>query len=280
MPDGDDSDEREYGGFVFENDESAGDDGSNLDDSSTLTDRVDTKRVAAALLLSVAVIVLAVVVVQPLVTGAATQLFNGNSSPGSGSEDVADTTIADETSSRVDTTEGTTRGRPTTTATTATRGTATSVVTTATPTVEPTATPGTTRTAEDATDTTTASADTTAGDNATATPNGSSPAIRSFTVTDRSAGGNASFVVAWNVTDPDIDLRLVEVTVVADPDGEARTVARRRFDAGGQSTVGNGTFTVAGGSGDVYEVRLEVRDGPGNSVFALRREVADGEPDS
>jgi len=71
----------------------------------------------------------------------------------------------------------------------------------------------------------------------------------------------------------------IEVTIVADPDGEARTVASRRFDAGGASTVGDGTFEVEDGSGAVYEVRMEVTDGAGNSAFTLTREVADGEPD-
>ena len=281
MPDGDDSGE-EYGGFVFENDESADREGE-----TGFLDGVDTRRIAAVLLLSLAVIVFAVVVVQPLVTGAATQLFGGDS-PGSGTGNVTNATSADETDSRTGTVEGTTRGRRTTDAATTTmRDESTSVATTATSAVTSTTPP--TRTTDRTTENTTATADTSTGnatatadtttENATATPSGRSPAIESFTVTDRSADGNASLAVAWNVTDPDVDLVSIQTTVVADPDGEARTVARRRFDAGGRSTVGDGTFEIAGGSGTVYEVRLEVVDGAGNSVFALRREVADGEPD-
>lgn len=270
MPDGDDSGE-EYGGFVFENDESADREGE-----AGFLDGVDTRRIAAVLLLSLAVIVFAVVVVQPLVTGAATQLFGGDS-PGSGTGNVTNATSADETDSRTGTVEGTTRGRRTTdTATTTMRDESTSVATTATSAVASTTPP--TRTTDRTTDDVTATANTST-ENATATPSGRSPAIESFTVTDRSADGNASLAVAWNVTDPDVDLVSIQTTVVADPDGEARTVARRRFDAGGRSTVGDGTFEIAGGSGTVYEVRLEVVDGAGNSVFALRREVADGEPD-
>ena len=270
MPDGDDSGE-EYGGFVFENDESADREGE-----TGFLDGVDTRRIAAVLLLSLAVIVFALVVVQPLVTGAATQLFGGDS-PGSGTGNVTNATSADETDSRTGTVEGTTRGRRTTdTATTTMRDESTSVATTATSAVASTTPP--TRTTDRTTDDVTATA-ITSTENATATPSGRSPAIESFTVTDRSADGNASLAVAWNVTDPDVDLVSIQTTVVADPDGEARTVARRRFDAGGRSTVGDGTFEIAGGSGTVYEVRLEVVDGAGNSVFALRREVADGEPD-
>ena len=270
MPDGDDSGE-EYGGFVFENDESVDREGE-----AGFLDGVDTRRIAAVLLLSLAVIVFALVVVQPLVTGAATQLFGGDS-PGSGTGNVTNATSADETDSRTGTVEGTTRGRRTTDAATTTmRDESTSVATTATSAVASTTPP--TRTTDRTTDDVTATANTST-ENATATPSGRSPAIESFTVTDRSADGNASLAVAWNVTDPDVDLVSIQTTVVADPDGEARTVARRRFDAGGRSTVGDGTFEIAGGSGTVYEVRLEVVDGAGNSVFALRREVADGEPD-
>ncbi|WP_049900065.1 hypothetical protein [Halococcus agarilyticus] len=270
MPDGDDSGEEEYGGFVFENGESA-----DHGDEAGLLDGTDTRRIAAAVLLSLAIIVFAVFVLQPFVTGAATNLFGGDSSPGSGSGNATSTTTAGETSSLADTAGETTRDRRTTDATATTgQGQPTSVTTTATPTVESTA-PGTpTRTANRTTANATASANTT-----TATATGRSPVIESFTVTDRSAGGNASFAVAWNVTDPDVDLASIQVTIVADPDGEATTVAQRRFDAGGQSTVGDGTFEIPEGSGGVYEVRLEVVDAADNSVFALRREVADGEPD-
>jgi len=270
MPDGDDSGE-EYGGFVFENDESADREGE-----AGFLDGVDTRRIAAVLLLSLAVIVFAVVVVQPLVTGAATQLFGGDS-PGSGTGNVTNTTSADETDSRTGTVEGTTRGRRTTDAATTTmRDESTSVATTATSAVASTTPP--TRTTDRTTDDVTATANTST-ENATATPSGRSPAIESFTVTDRSAGGNATFAVAWSVTDPDVDLASIQVTVVADLDGEATTVAQRRFDAGGQSTVGDGTFEIPRGSGTVYEIRMEVVDTADNTVFVLRREVADGEPD-
>ena len=272
MPDGDDNGEGEYGGFVFENHESADNEGE-----TGLLDGADTKRIAAAVVLSLAIIVFAVIVVQPLVTGGATQLFGGDSSPGSGPGNATDTTTAGETSSPTDTTAETARGRPTTAATTATRTPPTSAAT-ATPTVGSTTAPPT-RTTDRTAETTTVGENTTASETATATPSGRSPAIESFTVTDRSAGGNATFAVAWSVTDPDVDLASIQVTVVADLDGEATTVAQRRFDAGGQSTVGDGTFEIPRGSGTVYEIRMEVVDTADNTVFVLRREVADGEPD-
>ena len=95
----------------------------------------------------------------------------------------------------------------------------------------------------------------------------------------RSGDGAATFDVAWNVSDPDRDLTGVNVTLVADPDGEARTVEQHRFDAGGARTTGSTTFAVPDGGGETYEVSIEVTDGAGNTVFELSREVADGRPD-
>lgn len=105
------------------------------------------------------------------------------------------------------------------------------------------------------------------------------PAIEAFTVIDRSGGGAATFDVAWNVSDSDRDLVGVRVTLVADSDGAARTVAQRRFDAGGAQSAGTTAFKVPEGGGEVYEASIEVTDGAGNSVSELTREITDGTPD-
>ncbi|EMA50530.1 MULTISPECIES: hypothetical protein [Halococcus] len=281
MSDSDDSSERDRGDFVFGNDEAANSnsglssgDRSGSSDGVGSDEELDTRRIAAVLLLSLAIIVLAVVVVQPLVTGVATNLFGADSPSEPGN--VTNATTAGEPIGSADTTAGTTGDDRPSAATTAavTSGQSPTAASSAT------TTPGEATTAS-ATTQTVAQADenTTASENATATSSDGSPVIEGFTVTDRSADGNASFDVAWNVSDPNSDLVDLEVTIVADPDGEARTVASRRFDAGGASTAGSETFGVEGGSGDVYEVRMEVIDGAGNSVFTLTREVADGDPD-
>ena len=272
MSDSDDSSERDRGDFVFGNDEAADSDsglssGDRLSSSDGVggDEELDTRRVAAVLLLSLAIIVLAVVVVQPLVTGVATNLFGADSPSEPGN--VTNTTTDGEPIGSADTTAGTTVDDPT----------GNEAATEATPTQSPTAVTSVTTTTGEAT--TASDENTSASENATATSSDGSPVIEGFTVTDRSAGGNASFDVAWNISDPNSDLVDLEVTIVADPDGEARTVASRRFDAGGASTAGSETFGVEGGSGSVYEVRMEVIDGAGNSVFTLTREVADGDPD-
>lgn len=102
----------------------------------------------------------------------------------------------------------------------------------------------------------------------------SGPAIETFAVDERSPDGTTLVTVDWRVVDPDSDLASVRVTLVVDPDAEARRVEQQRFDADGDSSLGSTTLALPAGV-DVYEVRLEAMDETGNSVFALTREVAD-----
>lgn len=249
----------DHGGFVFGDERAA--------DADATDDRVPRRAVAAAVF--VVALLLFAAVAYPFVSSAVTGLFgggsddagaaNGTTEPGdtSGGELAGEqTTTTDAPGERADTTPDV--RTPTDTA----KATAT-----ATDGSTPTATPTPTRT--DTTETATADTATSAA-----------PTVESFTVTDRSAGGTARFDVGWNVTDADSDLVAVRVTIVADPDGEARTVAQRRFDAGGARTAGGGSFEVPEGSGAAYEIGIEVADGGDNTAFELTRVVADGEPDS
>lgn len=113
----------------------------------------------------------------------------------------------------------------------------------------------------------------------TATPGSRSPVVESFDVADGSNDTVAVFDVSWTVADPDDDLSGVTVGLVADPDGEARTVAERSFDAGGSESSAGTRFAVPDGAGSTYELRIEATDADGNTVFELTRAVADGEPD-
>ncbi|EMA38992.1 hypothetical protein [Halococcus hamelinensis] len=113
----------------------------------------------------------------------------------------------------------------------------------------------------------------------TATPGSRSPVVESFDVADGSNDTVAVFDVSWTVADPDDDLSGVTVGLVADPDGDARTVAERSFDAGGSESSAGTRFAVPDGAGSTYELRIEATDADGNTVFELTRAVADGEPD-
>jgi hypothetical protein len=289
MADPDGTDEDEYGGFVF------GDERTTDDESGATVDGLDAGTVTAAVLLVVAVVVLAAVA-QPLV-GAVTNLFGGGAggAGGSGGAESATPAGTSETAGAVAGTEGATE--TTNEARTATSGetqrtsvsptpspTATQTPQTATPTATPTptTTPTVTPTATSTPAPTDGNESTTAGDgaeNGTATPGARSPTIQTVAVTDRSGGGAATFDVAVNVTDPDGDLAAVQVTLVADPGGESRTVAQRRLDASGAQSMGTATFEVPEGGGTVYEVRIEATDDAGNTAFSLTRVVADGDPD-
>lgn len=251
----------DHGGFVFGDERAA--------EADATDDRVPRRAVAAAVF--VVALLLFAAVAYPFVSSAVTGLFgggsddagatNGTTEPGdtSGSQLAGEqATTTDAPGERVDTTPD--ARTPTDTATATATATATDGST-------PTATPTPTRT--DTTETATAETVTSAA-----------PTIESFTVTDRSADGTARFDVGWNVTDADSDLVAVRVTIVADPDGEARTVAQRRFDAGGAQSAGEGTFEVPEGSGAAYEIGIEVVDGSDNTAFELTRVVADGERDS
>lgn len=256
----------EHDGFVFENDAASQPTGDDAE-----TERSADRRVIGALVV-VAVIVLVVfaAVVIPPVASTVTGLFDD------GSANVGNTTS--DTAVGASTTAGT--GEPDSTASTTGNGPAATNATapvrrtnrSPTPTATPTTT--TTRTAnETATDSKTETA------NGTTSPSDRSPRIESFTVTDRSDDGTATLDVEWTVTDPERGLTDVTVRLVTDLDGDARTVERRRFDAGGKETTGDTTFTVPDGSGSVYEVRIEVTDNSGNTAFELTRVVADGDPD-
>jgi cytoskeletal protein RodZ len=249
----------DHGGFVF------GDDRSGETDATD--DRISRKAVAAAVFF-VAVVVFAALA-YPFVSSAVTGLFGG----GSGDAGMANATTGPSTVDATTTAEPTderaaTGATPTSTTTSATQAPATTVTTTRTEPATPTDT---------ATPTATGASTATPTPAETATP--VAPTVESFTVTDRSDGGTARFDVGWNVTDADSDLVAVRVTLVADPDGEARTVAQRRFDAGGAQSSGETTFEVSGGSGAAYELSIEVVDTSGNTAFELARVVADGSPD-
>lgn len=272
----------EHDGFVFENDAASQPTGDDAE-----TERSADRRVIGALVV-VAVIVLVVfaAVVIPPVASTVTGLFDD------GSANVGNTTS--DTAVGASTTAGT--GEPDSTASTTGNGPAATNATapvrrtnrsptptapagptaTTTPTTTATATPTTTTTRtvnETATDSKIETA------NGTTSPSDRSPRIESFTVTDRSDDGTATLDVEWTVTDPERGLTDVTVRLVTDLDGDARTVERRRFDAGGKETTGDTTFTVPDGSGSVYEVRIEVTDNSGNTAFELTRVVADGDPD-
>ena len=266
MADNDTDGDGEYGGFVFDEGED--------DESGTLADELDAGTVVAAALMVVSVVVLAFVL-QPLVTGAVTDLLGGDSGgagPASGGTPTETSAAAGETSETASIQTASAGGGAATGDATATRASeppASSSVT-ATQTATPTQT-------DDESGDNGAGGDGT--ETATATPGSRSPVIDSFTVTDQSSGGAAAFDVAWNVTDADRDLVGVTVTVVADPDGEVETVEQREFDAGGAQSAGDTAFEGDGGAGEVYEISIEVADGSGNTVFSLTREVADGSSD-
>lgn len=257
--------EGEYGGFVFEDGQATEAGGTGID-----PDAVDSRRVATAVLLLVALVVLAYLA-QPLVAGALAGVFGQDSPDDSGegalaSGQASSTSVTPTAGTPNDTDGRTATARPTTTAGAVQEPTRTQNTAQTTPTTTATAT---TQTA----------AESGGSGEETATRSGRSPAIDGFAVTDRSGDGAATFDVAWNVSDPDRDLTGVNVTLVADPDGEARTVEQHRFDAGGARTTGSTTFAVPDGGGETYEVSIEVTDGAGNTVFELSREVADGRPD-
>lgn len=250
------------GGFVFG--EERADDGS---EGSFLAEH-DTGGIVAAALLAVALVMLAYAA-QPFVTGAIAGLL-GVGSTG----DAGDATLTGGTPV-IATADGT---RTVRTAPDDTNATPDSTARTSTATRTATASnEGNGSTGGGA-----ASRENGSGDgsgNGTGGASERSPAIDTFSVTDRSADGAATFDIGWNVSDVDRNLVDVQVSLVADPDGEARTVERLSFDAGGARTTGNTTFDVSGGGGEVYEVGIEVVDGAGNTAFELRREVADGSVD-
>ena len=256
----------EHDGFVFENDAASQ---PTHDDAET--ERSADRRVIGALVVVAAIVlvVFAAVAIPP-VASTVTGLFDG------GSANVGNTTS--DTAVGAATTAGT--GEPDSTASTTVGGPATTNATAParrtdrSPTRTTTPTTATTRTVNGtATDSRTETA------NGTTSPSDRSPRIESFTVTDRSDDGTATFDVEWTVTDPERGLTDVTVRLVTDLDSDARTVERRRFDAGGKETSGNTTFTVPDGSGSAYEVRIEVADNSGNTAFELARVVADGDPD-
>ncbi|WP_435077804.1 hypothetical protein [Halococcus sp. AFM35] len=249
MPDSDGDDHSE---FVFGEERSA--------DTDAAPGRASRRTIAAAVFF---VVIVALVAIYPFASSAVTGLF-GSSADGAGGANAT----AGPTNAAGETVGTEPTGEPA--ETNATMGTRVDTVTT-TATRTPMATPTTTQTS----DTPTATATPTA----TETPASAAPAIESFAVTDRSADGAARFDIGWNVTDADGDLVAVRATVVADPDGEARTVAQRRFDAGGAQSTGDTTFEVPEGSGAVYELSIEAVDTSGNTAFELTREVADGSPD-
>lgn len=245
-------------------------------DTDAAPGRASRRTIATAVLF---VVIIALAAIYPFISGAVTGLF-GSSADGAGGTNAT----AGQTNAAGETVGTEPAGEPAeTNATTGTR--AGTITPTATRT--PIATPPTMRTLDTptatatptATDTPTPTPPSTATPIATETPTSAAPTIESFTATDRSADGAARFDIDWNVTDADGDLVAVRTTVVADPDGEARTVAQRRFDAGGAQSAGDTTFEVPEGSGAVYELSIEVVDTSDNTAFELTREVADGSPD-
>jgi hypothetical protein len=246
------ADDDDYGGFVFGDEQSA--------DTDSTDDRLRNPVVAVALLL-VAIVVLAAIA-YPFASSAMSGLFGGSSGdagagnvpagPSGTASVMAGTEPADEQAATsnpmLDTPAPTAIDEPTPTATDRSDP--------STPTMTDTPTP-----------------------TATGTATSAAPMIASFTATDRSGGGTARFDVGWNVTDPDSDLVAVRVTLVADPDGEARTVLQRRFDAGGAQSASGTTVEVSDGGGTTYELAIEVVDSTGNTAFELTRVVADGGPD-
>lgn len=255
---GDDTGETEdTGGFVFGEERTTG---GERDVGDRLTD--GTVVVAILLVAIVIVAVAAAAVVQPFGSGSGGA---ENKAP----DGSAATTTAGAASGTDRAETGAVDGPAATTTIAAT-------VTTTSATQTATATPATTETA------TPTESENQTGRNETETTTATderSPVIESFTVTDRSSGGAAVFDVAWNVTDPNSDLVAVRVSLVADPDGEAKIIEQRRFDAGGAQSVGSTTFEIPDGGGEVYELRIEAVDGSGNTVFSLTRAVANGNPD-
>jgi hypothetical protein len=291
MTDNDGTDGK-YGGFVFDNDPS-----TETDRGWAGVDWTGDRRVVAAVLLVIAVVVLAAVV-QPLVMSAVTSLLGGESGDtGNAVPGTPAGTAATAATSQTRSTEAATAGNPAATSPTTTISLLTSTsptLTTRTPTPTPpaaTLTPTPTRTPRPTatptpavTPTRTDSGTATAGDGTEtgtrpATSGERSPRIEAFTVTDRSEEGIATLDAAWTVTDPDSNLAAVQVTLVADPAGEARTVERRRFDVSGAQSTGTTTFGVPKGEGMVYELRIEVTDAAGNTALSLTREGVDGSPD-
>lgn len=250
-------DDDDYGGFVF-GDEQSG----NADPAS---DRVSRRIVVAAVLL-VAVVMLAAII-YPFASSAVIGLFgDGSDDAGAGSPPAEPNGTSSGTASTASADERTVAGSPSLDTTTS------PVVDTATPPTTATSTPT-------ATDTPTPTPTATGAPTETGTAPSAAPTIASFAVTDRSAGGTARFDVGWNVTDADGDLVAVRMTLVADPDGEARTAVQRRFDAGGAQSAGETTVEVPDGSGTTYEIAIEVVDTNGNTALKLTRVVADGGPD-
>ena len=268
-------DDDDYGGFVF-GDEQSG----NADPAS---DRVSRRVVAAVLL--VAIVMLAAIV-YPFASSAVTGLFgDGSDDAGAGNTPAEPNGTPSGTASTESADERTVAGSPALDTTTSavidttppTPDTSTPTGQTDPPTPTATDTPAPTPTATDTPTPTPTATDTST---ATGTAPSAAPTIASFAVTDRSAGGTARFDVGWNVTDADGDLVAVRMTLVADPDGAARTVVQRRFDAGGAQSAGETTVEVPDGSGTTYEIAIEVVDTNDNTALELTRVVADGDPDA
>jgi hypothetical protein len=270
-------DDGDDGGFVFGEERST--------DTDATGGRASRRTIAAAVLF---VALVTLVATYPFASSAVTGLFAGGSDRAGGgsattdSNSAAGETIATESVSAPPETSTTAEARTSKTATQTPTATSTTTRTpdppTATATQTATDTPTPTPTAT-ATDTTTPTATNTPTPTATATTTSVAPTVESFTVTDRSDEGTGRFAVGWNVTDADGDLVAVRVRLVADPDSEARTVAQRRFDAGGAQSSGEATFEVADGSGAAYALSIEVVDTNDNTAFELTRVVADGSPD-
>jgi hypothetical protein len=258
-------------GFVFGEERST--------DTDATGGRASRRTIAAAVLF---VALVTLVATYPFASSAVTGLFAGGSDRAGGgsattaSNSAADETIATESISAPPETSTTAEAR---TSKTATRTPTATSTTTRTPTPDPPTATATQTATNTPTPTPTATATNTPTPTATATTTSVAPTVESFTVTDRSDEGTGRFAVGWNVTDAGDDLVAVRVRLVADPDGEARTVAQRRFDAGGAQSSGEATFEVPEGSGAAYALSIEVVDTNGNTAFELARVVADGSPD-
>ena len=110
------------------------------------------------------------------------------------------------------------------------------------------------------------------------------PSIDDFSVTDErngetsETGDTVAFEVGWQVSDPDGDLRTVQVNLIEDPNGDARIIDERTVAVGGSKASGTTRFAVEGKqtSRDAYELQIRVEDEAGNVVLRTTREVADG----
>ncbi|PSP90012.1 hypothetical protein BRC90_02630 [Halobacteriales archaeon QS_4_69_34] len=114
----------------------------------------------------------------------------------------------------------------------------------------------------------------------TASGENGSVAIESVTIADRDGASGAdgpSIAVGWQVSDPEGDLERVSVRLIESPDGDARTLASRRFEVTGTAAANATTFGVTAGA--TYAVVVAAEDGAGNVATVRWREVADGEFD-